>query len=51
MDGDWKLLLLFVQMDHLCACEEQQQVNHRRFIYKNIVLCLKAKESQEVKWL
>lgn len=51
MDGDWKLLLLFVQMDQFCACEQQQQVNHRRFIDENIVLCLKAKKDQEVECL
>ncbi|KAF1376794.1 hypothetical protein PFLUV_G00215140 [Perca fluviatilis] len=26
MDRDWKLVLLFAQVDQLCACEQQQQV-------------------------
>lgn len=27
MDRDWKLLLLFVQTDQLCACDQQQVAN------------------------
>lgn len=30
MDRDWKLVLLFVQVDQLCACD-QQQVNMRYY--------------------
>lgn len=26
-DRDWKLLLLFVQTDQLCACDQQQVTN------------------------
>ncbi|XP_047243288.1 phospholipase B1, membrane-associated-like isoform X3 [Girardinichthys multiradiatus] len=33
-NGNWKLVLLFVQLDQLCACEQQQQITS---LFKRVV--------------
>ncbi|XP_038123562.1 phospholipase B1, membrane-associated-like [Cyprinodon tularosa] len=36
-NGDWTLVLLFVQLDQLCACDQQQQISsHLKSVVKEV---------------
>uniref|UniRef100_UPI003AAC5A81 phospholipase B1, membrane-associated-like n=1 Tax=Centroberyx gerrardi TaxID=166262 RepID=UPI003AAC5A81 len=45
-DGDWKLVLLFVQVDQLCACEEQQVESIIRVTVQEVAEALQVLHSQ-----
>ncbi|KAM3861027.1 phospholipase B1, membrane-associated-like [Diretmus argenteus] len=46
VDGDWKLVLLFVQVDELCACEEQQVESRIRAAVQEVDGALQLLHSQ-----
>ncbi|XP_070705362.1 phospholipase B1, membrane-associated-like [Pempheris klunzingeri] len=46
VDRDWKLLLLFVQVDQLCACEQQQVQSVIRSVVEEVDAALQLLQSQ-----